>query len=88
MNCLPIARKASIVNALVEGVSINATCRITGAAKHTVLKLLKDLGCACAAYHDAHVRNVRARRVQCDETWAFIYGKQKNVTAEQMAKGA
>lgn len=61
---------------------------MTGVAKHTVLKLLKDLGCACAAYHDAHVRNVTVRRVQCDEIWAFVYGKQKNVTAEQMAKGA
>jgi hypothetical protein len=57
-------------------------------AKHTVLKLLKDMGCACSAYHDAHVRNIRVRRVQCDEAWSFVYAKQKNVTAEQMAAGA
>jgi len=55
MNCLKAERKASVVAALVEGNSINATCRMTGVAKHTVLKLLKDLGCACAAYHDEHV---------------------------------
>jgi IS1 family transposase len=61
---------------------------MTGVAKHTVLKLLKDLGCAAAVYHDSHVRNLRVRRVQCDEIWAFVYAKQKNVSAEQMAKGA
>jgi IS1 family transposase len=31
---------------------------------------------------------VTVRRIQCDEIWAFVYGKQKNVTAEQIAKGA
>jgi IS1 family transposase len=61
---------------------------MTGVAKHTVLKLLKDLGCACASYHDAYVRNIRVRRVQCDEAWSFVYAKQKNVTEEQMAAGA
>jgi IS1 family transposase len=88
MNCLVIEKRAQVVAALVEGTSINATCRMTGVAKHTVLKLLKDLGCACAAYHDANVRNVTVRRVQCDEIWAFVYAKQKNVTAEQMEQGA
>lgn len=35
---------------------------MTGVAKHTVLKLLKDLGCAAASYHDQHIRNLRIRR--------------------------
>jgi IS1 family transposase len=88
MNRLNSGRRTQVVAALVEGVSINATCRMTGVAKHTVLKLLKDLGCACASYHDAHVRNLRVRRLQCDEIWAFVYAKQKNVSLEQMEKGA
>jgi hypothetical protein len=69
MNKLSIDRRTQVVAALVEGSSINATCRMTGVAKHTVLKLLKDLGCAAASYHDSHVRNVRVRRIQCDEIW-------------------
>ncbi len=88
MNVLTQTKRGQIVAALVDGVSINGTCRITGAAKHTVLKLLKDLGCAAAAYHDSRIRNLRVRRVQCDEIWAFIYAKQKNVTEEQMKAGA
>jgi hypothetical protein len=88
MNRLSISRQVQAVAALVEGNSVNATCRMTGIAKHTVLKLLKDVGCACAAYHDANVRNIRVRRVQCDEAWSFVYAKQKNVTEERMAAGA
>jgi IS1 family transposase len=88
MNRLSTDKRTAVIAVLVEGTSVNATCRITGVAKHTVLKLLKDMGCACAAYHDSHVRNIRVRRVQCDEAWSFVYAKQKNVTAEQMAVGA
>lgn len=61
---------------------------MTGVAKHTVLKLLKGLGYAAASYDDDHVRNLQVRRVQCDEIWAFVYAKQKNVTLEQMQAGA
>ena len=56
MNRLATSRQVQAVSALVEGNSIDATCRMTGIAKHAVLKLLKDLGCACAAYHNGHVR--------------------------------
>ena len=30
-------------------------------------------------YHDLHVRNVEADRVQCDEIWSFIYAKQAHL---------
>ena len=77
----------AVVGALVEGASINAICRMTGVAKHTVLKLLEDMGCACAAYHHRHVRGLRSRRIQCDEIWQFVGAKQKNATPEQKAAG-
>ena len=88
MNRLNTAKRIQVIAALVEGNSINATCRMLGVGKHTVLRLLADAGCACAAFHDATVRNLRVGRAQCDEVWSFIYAKQKNVTEEQMAEGA
>src|SRR5437660_8307248 len=88
MNQRNTAKRTQIIAALIEGNSINATCRMLGVGKHTVLQLLEDAGCACAAYHDAIVGNLRVARVQCDEVWSFIYAKQKNVTLEQMEKGA
>lgn len=74
--------------ALIEGNSIRSTCRMMGVAKGTVLSLIADLGTACAFYHDEHVRNEPAKRVQCDEVWSFCYGKDKNVSDEQKAEGA
>ena len=44
-----------------------------------------DAGAACAAYHDATVRNVPAKHVQCDEIWAFCYAKEKNVERAKAA---
>jgi IS1 family transposase len=82
MNKLDTGTRAMIVKALVDGVGVNATCRLTGAAKHTVLKLLREIGDACAKYHDEHVRNVRCKRIQCDEIWSFVHSKQKNVKPE------
>ena len=52
MNKLPTAKRAAIVRALCEGNSIRATCRLTGAAKATVLGLLVELGEFCSGYQD------------------------------------
>jgi hypothetical protein len=87
MNRISTEKRVQVVSALVEGVSINATCRMTGVAKHTVLNLLRDLGCAAAAFHDFKVRGVRVRRLQCDEIWAFVGAKKKNASPEKKAEG-
>jgi IS1 family transposase len=79
MNKLSMSKRTQIVAALVEGNSINAITRMFGASKHTVLKLLEDLGFACAAYHHEHVRNLKVKRVEADEIWQFCYAKNKNV---------
>lgn len=87
MNKLSNARRAQVVAALVEGNSVRATCRLTGAALHTVLKLLNDLGCACAAYHNKYVRGLKSKRIQCDEIWSFVGAKAKNVSEEKKNEG-
>lgn len=89
MNKLSREKRITILNLLVEGMSMRATARAAGVSFNTVKKLLIDAGQACAAHHDAAVRNVRARRVQCDEIWSFVYAKQKNVeTAKAAPEGA
>lgn len=79
MNRLSIERRAQVIGCLVEGMGLNGTVRVTGAAKNTVLKLLTDLGSAAADYQDDVLRNLDTRRVECDEIWSFCYAKQKNV---------
>ena len=82
MNRLTTEKRAQIVGSLVEGNSIRATVRMTGAAKNTVTKLLVDLGAACAEYQDGAMRDLRCTTIQCDEIWAYSYSKQKNVPDE------
>jgi IS1 family transposase len=86
MNRLSTEQRARIVRALVEGNPIRATCRMTGAAKNTVVKLLVDLGTACEAYQDRAMRNLPCRRLQCDEIWSFCYAKEKNVAPERQGR--
>jgi hypothetical protein len=85
MNKLTPEKRAQILHLLCEGTSIRAITRLTGASKNTVTKLLEDAGRACSAYHDEHVRGVKAKRVQVDEIWSFTYAKQKNVAAAKSA---
>ncbi|MFZ2302406.1 MAG: DDE-type integrase/transposase/recombinase [Gallionella sp.] len=81
-NKLSNEKRAQILSCLCEGMGINAATRITGASKNTVLKLLADAGEACAKYQDEHMRNLKCKRVECDEIWSFVGMKQKNVPAE------
>ncbi len=89
MNRLKPEKRKAVIVSLVEGNSINATVRMTGVSKPTILKLLADLGAACAKYHDENVMGLRPRLVQCDEVWSFCYCKQKNVkNAKAPVEGA
>lgn len=87
MNCLDPKSRARVIGCLIEGCSIRATVRMTGAAKNTVVKLLADIGCACGAYHNRYVRNLRVRRLQADEIWCFVGAKAKNTRLEKKAEG-
>jgi len=79
MNKLSIEKRTQVIKALVEGNSILAACRITGTAKGTVLRLLRDVGKACAEYQENKLRNLSCQRIECDEIWSFCYAKAKNV---------
>jgi len=82
MNRLSTEERIRVVGALVEGNSIRATCRMTGIAKNTVVKLLVELGEVCTRYQDKELRGLTCRRIQCDEIWSFCHAKEKNVPAQ------
>src|SRR3984893_14119410 len=86
MNKLPITTRIQILSTLCEGSSLRSISRITGVSINTVSKLLEDAGEVCAAFHDEHVRGVKATRIQVDEIWSFTYAKQqKNVAIAKTA---
>lgn len=81
MNRLSTQDRVRILNVLAEGLGVNAACRVTGASKNTVLKLLADVGAPCALYQDATMRNLKLTDIQADEIWSFIGAKAENVPA-------
>ena len=86
MNRLSLEKRSQVIKALVEGNSIRATCRMTDTAKGTVIRLLADVGVACAEYQDKHLRNLPCKQIQCDEIWSFCYAKDKNVPEDKQGK--
>ncbi len=82
-NILKVEKRVQIVAALTEGNGIRATARMVGCSKNTVVKLLGELGYACAAYQDKALRNLPCKRIQADEIWSFIQKKQKNVRGDE-----
>jgi IS1 family transposase len=83
MNRLSPEQRKRVVSALVEGNSLRSTCRMTGASRNTVAKLLVDLGTACSVYQDHAMRDLPCQRIQADEIWTFCYAKAKNVPADK-----
>jgi IS1 family transposase len=88
MNRLSTEKRAQVTGMIVEGNSVRSITRMTGVCQEAILKLLCDLGKACADHHNTAVRNVRSQRVQCDEVWSFCYAKEKNVPIEKQGTGA
>ena len=83
MNRKPSEVRSRILSCLVEGVSIRATARLCGVAINTVVKLQVEAGEACAEFQDRAFRNLKCRRLECDEIWSFCYAKAKNVPADK-----
>ena len=83
MNKLDIKKRAQILHMLVEGNSLRATARMADVSRNTVDKLLRDVGIACLAYQDEHLRNLPCKRVQCDDIWSFVYSKGRNVPEDK-----
>jgi IS1 family transposase len=83
MNKLSNQQRINIIAALVVGNSLRATARMCDVAFNTVLKLVPEIGIACAAFQNRICRNLTCNRIQCDEIWSFCYAKAKNVPPDK-----
>lgn len=85
MNKLPAEKRRQILHLMVEGNSIRGIARLVDVSPVTVLRYLEKAGTACAAFHDEKVRNVTAKRVECDEIWSFNYCKRATLASAKAA---
>ncbi len=82
MNRLPTARRAQIINCLVEGNSIRSTERMTNTHRDTIMRLLVEVGKGCETIMDQEMRDLPCQRVQVDEIWSYVGKKQRWVTPQ------
>lgn len=85
MNVVPRARQEQIrqkqiLNALVEGMSIRSTERITHTHRDTIMGLLVEVGRHCQHVLDRQLRRFHSRVIQVDEIWTFVRKKQARLT--------
>jgi len=79
-NVLSREKQLLVLNALVEGVGIRATERLTGVSRETVLSLLVRVGHGCASLLDEKMVGLSSTRLELDEIWSFVHCKQKHIT--------
>ena len=82
MRQLSTEKRVQVISLLVEGMGINAIVRATNVSKNTVLKLLADVGNACAIYQDRVFQDLPCKRLQLDEIWSFCFAKDKHLREE------
>jgi len=86
MNILPIETQALIAKALIEGCSIRTTARMVDVEHKTVLRTLVRIGEKCTNFLNDNIRLVRARRVQVDEIWTYVFKKQAQLSCDGPAE--
>jgi IS1 family transposase len=66
----------------MEGMSVRAVSRVTGAHQGTILSLLLTVGNKCRNLFDSRVRGIHPRFVQADELWCFVHTKEGHLSQD------
>jgi len=78
-NHLPPQKKAAVLAALVEGLSIRSIERMTGVHRDTIMRVLVEAGERAQEIMDERMHHLSCRQIQVDEIWTYLQKKQKRV---------
>lgn len=73
---LPVDRAVSVLQLLLEGMSVRSAERVTGVHRDTILKLLVLAGERCQRLMHERIRGLDVRDVQADEIWGYVFKKE------------
>ena len=79
MNRLKPDKQAAVISALVEGVSVRSTERMTGVHRDTIIRLMVQVGETCGEILDTMMHGLPCRRIEVDEVWCYVGKKQRHV---------
>jgi IS1 family transposase/transposase-like protein len=80
-------KAAKVIELLCEGMSVNATARVTGVRVPTILELLIYVGTKCDAYMQENIKGVFCDEIQVDEIWGFVFCKAATAKREKYVGG-
>jgi IS1 family transposase len=80
-------KRALVLAALCEGTPINAVCRISGVAKETVLRIIRETGEALADYMMTKFRDLPCKRVELDEQWQYVGKHGQRMMKKEAERG-
>ena len=86
-NILPKHKQVLCIKALIEGCSIRSTERMYDVHRDTIMRLMVRTGAHCIYLLDKHMQGIPAGEIECDEIWAFVGKKDKNLTIEEKKRG-
>ena len=75
---LPVDKAVSVLQLLLEGMSIRSAERITGVHRDTILRLLVLAGERCQKLMDQKLKNLDVLDVEVDEIWGFVGKKESH----------
>src|SRR5205809_7971006 len=81
-NVLKLEKQVAVIGMLVEGASVRSIERVTGVHRDTILRLMVRVAESAAAFSDATLRDLDCHRIECDEIWAYVAKKQRNVEGD------
>jgi transposase-like protein/IS1 family transposase len=76
---LPLDKAESVLQLLLEGMSIRSAERITGVHRDTIMRLLIMAGERCRKLMQRKIEHLPVGDVEADEIWGFVYKKQGHV---------
>jgi transposase-like protein/IS1 family transposase len=73
---LPLDKAVSVLNLILEGMSIRSVERVTGVHRDTILRLLILAGERCETLMVEKIVNLAVSDVQADEIWGYVFKKE------------
>jgi transposase-like protein/IS1 family transposase len=73
---LPVDRAVSILQLLLEGMSVRSVERVTSVHRDTILRLLVLAGERCRRLMTEKIKGLEVRDVEVDEIWGYVYKKE------------
>jgi IS1 family transposase len=73
---LPINRAISVLNLLLEGMSVRSVERITSIHRDTICRLLLLAGEHCQKLLREKIKGIEVQDVEVDEIWGYVFKKE------------